>query len=138
MAVNIDFSATFAEISGGTPKLSQDGRSLLPVMMGKEPTPWRNALLVEGWPTGSSILPFAGVRTGDKKKYDEDANGDKEFYDLNGPLGGCKRGHRPRKRRRDNRPQGQTLRPEKLCRRLMPCGGKQPLAMRRFRLRATS
>ena len=46
LAENIDLSATFAEIAG-LPPPNVDGKSLLPLAEGKDPGPWRQAVLIE-------------------------------------------------------------------------------------------
>ncbi len=46
LAENIDLAATFAEIAG-LPPPATDGRSLLPLAEGRDPGPWRQAVLIE-------------------------------------------------------------------------------------------
>jgi arylsulfatase A-like enzyme len=43
---NIDLASTFTELAGTSPGLPQDGRSLVPLLRGRD-TPWRSDLLIE-------------------------------------------------------------------------------------------
>ncbi len=85
-ALNIDFASTFAELAGAGVPLFQDGRSLVRVLDGTEPTPWRSDLLAEAWP---GTHPWALIRES-QWKYTEipvtpgDPNTlfQRELYDL--------------------------------------------------------
>ena len=88
---NVDLAATILEFAQAAPNLTQDGRSLAPLLE-NIPTPWRTSLLVEfrgsapkltGGEDGVMALPFSGVRT-DRYLYVEYQSGDREFYDLLG------------------------------------------------------
>ena len=48
-ALNIDLASTFAELAGASVPITQDGRSLVRVIDGTQPT-WRTDFLTEGWP----------------------------------------------------------------------------------------
>ena len=84
-ALNIDLASTFAELAGASVPITQDGRSLVRVIDGTQPT-WRTDFLTEGWP-GSH--PWATVHEA-QWKYTETAvtPGDPntvfelELYDL--------------------------------------------------------
>jgi N-acetylglucosamine-6-sulfatase len=107
LTLNTDFAPTFAELAGveGFPA---DGRSLMPLLHGEEPSSaWRASVLLEKLPqedsseeekgkgkakgkTGAGGVPKAGaggqlafeaVRT-ETHKYVEYDNGEKELYDL--------------------------------------------------------
>lgn len=84
LVANIDLAPTFAEWAGAPIPASVDGTSLVSLL--RDPgAPWRDALLIEHWPTeegiGSIIPQFSGVRT-DQWKYVEYSTGEKELYDL--------------------------------------------------------
>jgi arylsulfatase A-like enzyme len=76
-AANIDFMPTFVELAGASTPLDMDGRSLLPLIEGRDPEPPRD-VLIEGWQTG---YVFAGVRA-QRWKYVEYLSGEIELYDL--------------------------------------------------------
>jgi N-acetylglucosamine-6-sulfatase len=111
LALNTDFTPTFAELAGAS--FPADGRSLAPLLQGEEPSSWRSSVLLEKLPqedsseeakdggkakgkdkakdkTGAGGVPKAGpsgqlafeaVRT-ETHKYIEHENGEKELYDL--------------------------------------------------------
>lgn len=92
MAENVDLAKTFAAIAGTT--MPSDGHSLLPLLRGKEPSGWRDAILVEHHgPVTSRSDPdlqtrvsgnppsYEAVRTPDFL-YVEYRDGEREFYDL--------------------------------------------------------
>jgi len=74
LTLNSDFAPTFADLSGAD--FRADGRSLAPLLRGKDP-PWRSAVLLEKLGEGS----FEGIRT-ETHKYVEYDTGRKELYDL--------------------------------------------------------
>lgn len=79
---NLDVVATIAELTGATPRLVVDGRSLT-TLLANANTPWRSAILLES-PVSHVQKPrarFTGVRTATRKyvKYD---NGFEELFDL--------------------------------------------------------
>ena len=106
LVLNTDFAPTFAELAG-TEFAGADGRSIVPLLRGEEPSSWRSAILLErpsveegdeedaegGEGGGESKAkgkakagsgrpsPFEAVRTG-THKYVEYANGEIELYDL--------------------------------------------------------
>jgi arylsulfatase A-like enzyme len=94
LVLNTDLASTFAEL-GGLEEFEADGRSLVPLMRGKEPPSWRSAILLEAFLDGKSAsgegegdegsrtdqAAFHAVRTG-THKYVEHENGEKELYDL--------------------------------------------------------
>jgi arylsulfatase A-like enzyme len=79
---NLDVVALIVELTGATPGLTLDGRSLLPLFTDAN-AQWRNAILIESavnrWQSPSER--FAGVRTLTRKyvKYD---SGMEELFDL--------------------------------------------------------
>ncbi len=92
MAENVDLAKTFAAI-GGT-RLAGDGHSLLPLLDGRSPVDWRNAVLIEHrgsplsvldpdyqQPASGSPTTYEAIRT-DSFLYVEYADGECEFYDL--------------------------------------------------------
>ena len=94
LVLNTDLASTFAEL-GGLEDFEADGRSLAPLMRGKQPPSWRSAVLLEAFLDGKSAsgegegdqgsrtdqAAFHAVRTG-THKYVEHENGEKELYDL--------------------------------------------------------
>ena len=111
LALNTDFTPTFAELAGTS--FPADGHSLAPLLQGEAPSSWRSSVLLEKLPqedsseeakdggkakgkdkakdkTGAGGVPKAGpsgqlafgaVRT-ESYKYIEHENGEKELYDL--------------------------------------------------------
>lgn len=112
LTANVDFAPTWADIAGTPAPDFVDGRSLLALLSGGRPTPWRRALLLEhGGPSltpdpASGLLEprdpydiqaaktggtpiFAGLRTRDHAlgshgplAYIEYDTGERELYDL--------------------------------------------------------
>ena len=84
LVANIDLAPTFAALAGAKIPDSVDGLSLLPLLKDNN-AQWRDALLIEHWPTeegiGSKIPEFYAVRTAEWK-YVEYVTGEKELYDL--------------------------------------------------------
>ncbi len=84
LVLNIDLAPTIARLAGVRPRLREDGRSLLPLLLGRRPR-WRRDFLVEY--LGQSQLhrdgspPFAAVH-GRRYLYVEYLNGWRELYDL--------------------------------------------------------
>jgi N-acetylglucosamine-6-sulfatase len=106
LTANVDHAATFAEIAGVAAPDFVDGRSLLPVLHGQTPSPWRQVLLLEhkkdepdeegvrrgtreppdpfdrwGVTVGTGVTPFSGLRTADGYTYIEYIDGEFELYD---------------------------------------------------------
>jgi N-acetylglucosamine-6-sulfatase len=92
MSENIDLAKTFAAL-GGT-QLPGDGHSLVPLLHGQHPLPWRNAVVVEHHgpdvsaddpdfqqPSSGSPTTYEAVRTRDFL-YVEYADGEREYYNL--------------------------------------------------------
>ena len=84
LVANIDLAPTFADLAGASVPNTVNGTSLVPLLENPT-TPWRDALLLEHWPTeegvGSIIPEFYSVRTADWK-YTEYVTGECELYDL--------------------------------------------------------
>jgi len=105
--VNVDFAPTFVELAGAPIPAGVDGRSLVPLLAGATPAPWRTTVLLEhaaevddglaiamraNLPPGTlepedqaaavsySPPPFEGIHT-DRYTYVEYANGVNELYD---------------------------------------------------------
>jgi N-acetylglucosamine-6-sulfatase len=80
---NVDLASTFCALAGCTPGLSQDGRSLVPVLENTA-TSWRDGIL-QHWPGGTAagvnIPGFYAIRT-QQWRYVELATGERELYDL--------------------------------------------------------
>jgi arylsulfatase A-like enzyme len=79
LVANIDLAPTIAAIMGAEPTLPQDGRSLVPMMLG-HPIEWRDGVVLEQWGSASAGRSFAGLRTLDRK-YVRHENGEEELYD---------------------------------------------------------
>jgi arylsulfatase A-like enzyme len=86
LVLNIDLASTIAELAGVRPGLSQDGRSLVPLIRGEQ-LRWRGGFVVEY--LGRSLLrqsgppPYHALRTL-RYLYVEYENGWRELYDLAG------------------------------------------------------
>ena len=84
LVANIDLAPTFAELAGAALPQTVDGTSLVPLLQNAE-APWREALLIEHWPTeegvGSRIPEFYAVRTAGWK-YVEYSTGETELFDV--------------------------------------------------------
>jgi N-acetylglucosamine-6-sulfatase len=106
LVLNTDIAPTFAEL-GGLDGFEADGRSLAPLLSGKEPPSWRSSVLLEAFLDGRSAreegdeagddeegagkngsegsrmdrTAFWSVRT-ETHKYVEHEDGEKELYDL--------------------------------------------------------
>ena len=78
LALNTDFAPTFSGLAGV--EFPADGRSLLPILRGEEPSALRSAVLLEGF-VGRGPRVYAAVRT-EGYKYVEYGNGEEELYDL--------------------------------------------------------
>jgi N-acetylglucosamine-6-sulfatase len=80
---NLDVVATIVEMTGATPGLTLDGRSLVPLLSDAN-SQWRSAILIESsvnrWQSPSER--FQGVRT-PTKKYVKYESGVEELFDLN-------------------------------------------------------
>ena len=89
LVANIDIAPTIYELAGLPIPPDVDGRSLLPLLDTARGTtgarPWRQELLIEGWPFPSAIelgwAPYAAVHTG-RYVYVETEGDRPELYDL--------------------------------------------------------
>ncbi|MES1245084.1 MAG: sulfatase [Acidobacteriota bacterium] len=96
LTLSVDFAPTFAALAGATLPAQPDGRSLVPLLEGKPPASWRQAVLLEQFPVppappkgsdlqepddASSHPAHRGLRTA-SYKYVEYGTGEKEIYDL--------------------------------------------------------
>jgi arylsulfatase A-like enzyme len=94
LAENVDLAPTFETIAGAVPPANVDGRSLLPLLHGRQVTDWRTAVLLEHHGPVRSVadpdlpVPFAGnppsyeaIRTADYL-YVEYDDGERDFFDL--------------------------------------------------------
>jgi arylsulfatase A-like enzyme len=92
MVENIDLAKTFAAIGHTT--LAGDGHSLRPLLVGRHPARWRNAVLIEHQsppllvrdpdyqqPASGSPTTYEAMRT-NSFLYVEYADGERELYDL--------------------------------------------------------
>ena len=91
---NVDLAPTFEALSGATPSLALDGRSLVPQLRGQTTSPWRTGILVEHQgPLLSPSDPDAPVHWGGNSPsyealrtsrylYVEYVDGEREFYNL--------------------------------------------------------
>ncbi len=88
LVINTDLAPTFADLAGIG--FSGDGRSLVPLLLGEEPS-WRSAILLEDFSQGTMhpeeetlsppFVDFEAIRT-ETHKYVEYDNGERELYDL--------------------------------------------------------
>lgn len=84
---NVDLARTIADLAGLTPGITQDGRSLVPLLTGATVN-WRTGVL-QHWPGGDHLgsstdrpVPASyGIRT-QNYRYVELATGERELYDL--------------------------------------------------------
>jgi N-acetylglucosamine-6-sulfatase len=81
-----DLMPTFLELAGAPTPEYVDGRSLVPVLFGSDPS-WRDSLLLEGYDDGfgdKTYVPpdFEAIRTSEGRTYVEYETGERELYDL--------------------------------------------------------
>jgi arylsulfatase A-like enzyme len=94
LAENIDLAPTFEELAGHTPSPAVEGRSLVPLLEGRQPPSWRRAVLVEHHgpnfdPTdpdypdpGSGNPPSYNAIRLEHELYVEYVDGEREYYDT--------------------------------------------------------
>jgi N-acetylglucosamine-6-sulfatase len=83
-----DLMPTFLELAGAPTPGYADGRSLVPLLSGSNPS-WRDSLLLEGYDDGFGEKPyvppdFKAIRTADGRTFVEYETGEEEMYDLRG------------------------------------------------------
>jgi arylsulfatase A-like enzyme len=86
LLANIDVAPTIYELAGIPTPPEVDGRSLVPLLTGKNtPVRWREELLIEGWPAPERVeqgrAPYAAIHTG-RYVYVETEGDKPELYDL--------------------------------------------------------
>jgi N-acetylglucosamine-6-sulfatase len=131
LTLSVDFAPTFAELAGATLPVEADGRSLVPLLEGKPPASWRQAVLLEQFavppappktselqePDDASSYPsHRGIRTA-TYKYVEYGTGEKEVYDL-------KKDPDERLNLRDQMPKTWLATVSKLVKTLAACKGR--------------
>ncbi|WP_221461733.1 sulfatase family protein [Streptosporangium saharense] len=87
MAANVDLAPTFAQLGGATPAAFAEGRSLLPLLRGQRPAPWRQNVLLEFYrPTNLSsarqtpVPAYQGMRTA-RYTFVRYSTGEYQLYD---------------------------------------------------------
>jgi arylsulfatase A-like enzyme len=130
LTLSVDFAPTFAELAGAKLPVQPDGRSLVPLLEGKPPASWRQAVLLEQFavppapPKGSDLQEpddassypaHRGIRTA-SYKYVEYGTGEKEVYDL-------KKDPDERLNLRDQMPKAWLASVSKLVKALASCKG---------------
>jgi N-acetylglucosamine-6-sulfatase len=90
LTLNTDFFPTFGDLAGIRTPRYVDGRSLRPILEGRNPARWRTAVLLERRNPNPDQLEsvyagqsYQGIRTSSKMKYIEYVPGPRELYDLN-------------------------------------------------------
>ncbi|GAA2802866.1 sulfatase [Saccharopolyspora taberi] len=81
LTANVDLAPTLLDAAGAEPGHVVDGRSLLPVLAGRERLDHRAVLLENGPDDGRRNPQYDAVRT-DRYVYVEYATGERELYDL--------------------------------------------------------
>lgn len=84
LVANVDLASTFAELAGTTPGLTQDGRSLVPLLRGED-VPWRHDFMLE-W-KGRNVARYGGPQRylalhGERYVFVEYDGSWRELYDL--------------------------------------------------------
>ncbi|WP_298232466.1 sulfatase [uncultured Azohydromonas sp.] len=81
---NVDFAPTLAALAGVAPPGFVDGRSLVPLLRGRTPARWRQALLLESQPpeVNSVYQSYVGLRTQTDRTLVLWDYGFREFYEL--------------------------------------------------------
>ncbi|WP_374565771.1 sulfatase [Ideonella sp.] len=108
LTANVDYASTFAELGGASTPGWVDGRSLVPLLQGQTPKPWRQALMLSHGEVGGEPRPsgmaglleppdpfdtlaidipmYTGLRTADDYTYVAYLNGEFELYDNSKDL----------------------------------------------------
>lgn len=88
MASTVDIAPTFAELGGGQAAPFAEGRSLVPLLRGQRPAPWRQNVLVEFARPASQasaaqtpVPPYQALRTA-THTYVKYSTGEMQLYDL--------------------------------------------------------
>ncbi|NUR88366.1 MAG: sulfatase [Nonomuraea sp.] len=88
MGVTVDLAPTFAALGGATPASFAEGRSLLPVLRGERPSPWRhNAVIEFTRPSNkasarqTAVPAYTALRT-DNYLYARYETGETQLYDV--------------------------------------------------------
>jgi N-acetylglucosamine-6-sulfatase len=76
--LNVDLAPTIAALANIETPSFVDGRSLVPLLVGRTPSVWRRAVLFESW---ERFGFFTGIRSANYK-YVEWYTGERELYDL--------------------------------------------------------
>ena len=83
MVQNLDLAQTFLEAAGVTPPADMQGRSLLPLLRGRDPVEWRDAIYYQYYEHGAHGVPRQyGVRTERYKLIHYPETGERELFDL--------------------------------------------------------
>jgi N-acetylglucosamine-6-sulfatase len=82
---NVDLAPTIAELAGAALQPPVDGRSIVPLLRGRDPSGWRPGVLSE-FRGGRDIPGWWEMRT-PRWAYVEYVTGERELYDVAGSLG---------------------------------------------------
>jgi arylsulfatase A-like enzyme len=84
MALNVDFAPTFLEAAGLPVPADMQGRSLIPVLRGREPADWRTSMYYRYYhdPGDHNTRAHYGVRTATHKLISFWKSGEWELFDL--------------------------------------------------------
>ena len=96
LATNVDLVPTIAELTGVAAPDFVDGRSLVPLLEGRSPNDWRQAVLVEAFDRDEDVgiaakleidngppnPPFKALRLRDRVYVEYRETGERELYDL--------------------------------------------------------
>jgi len=84
LVMNLDFAETFLEVAGAKIPADMQGASLAPILEGKSPADWRDAVYYHyyEYPAPHRVEPHYGVRTERYKLIHFDRINDWELFDL--------------------------------------------------------